>query len=140
LTSEAPWLLLGAKTLSYAVNMAVKRWAEAQGAQDALFVGAGGEVWEAGTSAVVAAFGRRLVSPPPSIGILDSISVARLFPAAQAAGWGTARERLVLDDLFAADGVWLASSLRFTRVHTLDGKATGPAPAHDELAAIAGSC
>jgi 4-amino-4-deoxychorismate lyase len=137
LTSEAPWLLLGAKTLSYAVNMAVKRWAEAQGAQDAIFVGAQGEVWEAGTSAVVAAFGRRLVSPPASIGILDSISTARLFRAARAAGWETAQEGLSVDDLFAADGVWLSSSLRFTRVNTLDGKAMGPAPAHDELAALA---
>jgi 4-amino-4-deoxychorismate lyase len=138
LMSEAPWLLLGAKTLSYAVNMAVKRWAEAQGAQDAIFVGADGDVWEAGTSAVVGAFGRRLVSPPASIGILDSISLSHLFRAAQAAGWDTARERLSVDDLFASDGVWLSSSLRFTRVNTLDGKAIGPAPADDELAALAG--
>jgi 4-amino-4-deoxychorismate lyase len=134
---RAPWLLLGAKTLSYAPNMAAKRWAESQGADDAIFVGADGKVWEAETSAVVAAFGRRLVSPSPSVGILDSVSVKRLFAAGVGAGWETCREDLTVEDLFAADGVWLSSSLRFARVHTLDGKALPSAPAHDELAALA---
>jgi 4-amino-4-deoxychorismate lyase len=137
LTFDAPWLLLGAKTLSYAVNMAVKRWAESQGADDAIFVGDGDEVWEAGTSAVVAAFGRRLVSPPPSVGILDSISVPHLFVAAQAAGWEVARDRLALGDLLACDGLWLCSSLRFTQVHTLDHKSLPPSADHSSLLALA---
>jgi 4-amino-4-deoxychorismate lyase len=137
LTVEAPWLLLGAKTLSYAVNMAVQRWAKSRGADEAILVGPEGEIWEAGTSAVVAAFDRRLVSPPASVGILDSISVAHLFRAAATAGWEPARESLRVDDLFAADGVWLVSSLRATRVHTLDSKSLPPALAHDELVALA---
>jgi len=139
LASDAPWLLLGAKTLSYALNMAAKRWAETSGADEAIFVGADANVWEAATSAVVAAFGRRLVSPPASVGILDSISVAKLFSAARAAGWEVVRANLSVADLFAADGLWLSSSLRFARVHTLDGKALAQAPARDELAALAGA-
>lgn len=136
---RAPWLLLGAKTLSYALNMAARRWAQSQGADDAVFVGPDGKIWEAETSAVVAAFGRRLVSPPPSIGILASISVERLFEAARSAGWETERADLGVDDLLASDGVWLSSSLRFARVHTLDGKVLppAPAPADEELAALA---
>jgi 4-amino-4-deoxychorismate lyase len=137
LVDEAPWLLLGAKTLSYAVNVAAKRWAESKGAEDAIFVGTDGRVWEAVTSAVVALFGRRLVSPPPSVGILDSISVARLFAAAGAGGWEPARQDLMVDDLWAADGVWLSSSLRFSRVHTLDGKSLPPSTMHEELATLA---
>lgn len=137
LGADAPWLLLGAKTLSYAPNMAARRWAEREGADDAIFVGSDGKVWEAETSAVVAAFGRRLVSPPPSIGILDSISVKAFFAAASEAGWDARREDLTVASLFEADGVWLSSSLRFARLHTLDGKALPPAPAHSELAAIA---
>jgi len=133
----APWLLLGAKTLSYAPNMAAKRWAESEGADDAIYLGPDGSVWEAETSAVVAAFGRRIVSPPPSVGILDSISVRALFTAAAAAGWDARREELTVADLFAAEGLWLSSSLRFARVHTLDGKPLPPAPGHDELAAFA---
>lgn len=134
---DAPWLLLGAKTLSYALNVAAKRWAAANGADDAIFVSCNGRVWEGATSAVVVATGRRLVSPPPSIGILDSISVAHLFDAAQAAGWEVAREELSVDNLFTSDGLWLSSSLRFVQVHTLDGKGLPAAPAHEELAALA---
>ena len=136
LGAEAPWLLLGAKTLSYAVNMAAKRWAESRGADDAIFVGSDGMVWEGANSGVVVSHGGRLVSPPASVGILDSISVARLFSAAEAAGWDVAREELKVHELFEADGVWLSSSIRFTRVHTLDGKGLSPAPAHEELVAL----
>ena len=137
---RAPWLLLGAKTLSYAFNMAAKRWAESQGADDAVFVGSDGKIWEAETSAVVAAFGHRLVSPPPSLGILQSISVERLFAAANSSGWQAERGDLTVDELFAADGVWLSSSLRFARVHTLDAKVLPPAQADEELAALAATC
>lgn len=140
LVEEAPWLLLGAKTLSYAVNLAATRWAASRGADEAIFVGTDGVVWEAGTSAVVACFGRsRLVSPPASVGVLESISVARLFEAAEASGWEVAREDLSVDDLFGADGLWLCSSLRFTLVHTLDGKGLPPVAVHEELAALAAS-
>jgi 4-amino-4-deoxychorismate lyase len=137
MSEDAPWLLLGAKTLSYAINMAAKRWAESRGADDAIFVGADGLVWEGATSGVVIAQGGRLLSPPASVGILDSISVARLFGAAEAAGWDVARQELTVDELFEADGVWLSSSMRFARVHTLDGKGLPDALVHEELAALA---
>jgi 4-amino-4-deoxychorismate lyase len=137
---EAPWLLLGAKTLSYAVNVAARRYAVSLGADDALFVGPDGDVLEGPTSSVVACFGRRLASPPASVGILDSISTACLLSAAEKSGWEVARPPLTLDDLFAADGVWLSSSLALARVHTLAGKALPPAPAHQELAALAALC
>ncbi len=52
--------------------------------------------------------------------------MARLFSAAEAAGWDVAREELKVHELFEADGVWLSSSIRFTRVHTLDGKGVAP--------------
>ena len=47
LRQDAPWLLGGAKTLSYAVNMASQRWAQSIGAQDVLWVSADGFALEA---------------------------------------------------------------------------------------------
>ncbi|MGH4026634.1 MAG: aminodeoxychorismate lyase [Pseudonocardiaceae bacterium] len=123
LAGQAPWLLLGAKTLSYAVNMAALRHAEQRGAQDVVFLAADGSVLEGPTSTVVVAHGDTLRTPPAELGILPGTTQAALFRAAGAAGWRTRVEPMPAADLFAADGVWLCSSVRLvTRVHTLDGR------------------
>ncbi len=116
-----------------------RRWAVSKGADDLIFVGTDGIVWEASGAAVVAAYGRRLLSPPASLGILDSVSVGQLFKAAAGAGWEVSRQEVTVDALFEADGVWLTSSLRFARVHTLDEKVLPEAAAHAELAALSGA-
>jgi 4-amino-4-deoxychorismate lyase len=122
LAERAPWLLLGAKTLSYAVNMAAQRWAHSHDADDAIFVTRDGSILEAPTASVVTASGRRLASPPPSTGILPGTTVASIFSAAAAAGWEAGFHRLTVDDLLGADGVWLVSSIRLAaRVSSLDG-------------------
>ena len=119
----APWLLAGAKTLSYGVNMAALRYAKENGADDAIFVGSDGTVMEAPTASVVVANGRVLRTPPLD-GILDGITVRRLFRAAQDAGWRTATAVLTAEDLRKADGVWLASSARLLApVISVDGAA-----------------
>ncbi|QCU77293.1 aminodeoxychorismate lyase [Citricoccus sp. SGAir0253] len=133
---RAPWLLLGAKTLSYAVNMAAMRHAAAQGADDVIFVSADGKVLEGPTSTVLmarrvpAAGGRgttvELVTPLRSSGILPGTSQGTIFAAAQAAGWDLGYGPLVPSDLLDADGVWLVSSVRgVAPVKSLDGVALG---------------
>ena len=121
--AAAPWLLAGAKTLSYAINMAALRYAAANDADDVIFVGSDGGILEAPTATVVVVRDRTLLTPPLE-GVLDGITVVRLIRAAQEAGWATAYQRLTPADLAAADGVWLASSVRLLApVISLDGVA-----------------
>jgi len=123
LAERAPWLLLGAKPLSYAVNMAAVREAGRRGAEDVIFTAADGSVFEGPTSTVLLAKGRTLYTPPPSIGILPGTTQAAVFRGAEKAGWAVKVEPLTVRDLVEGDGVFMASSVRkLTRVHTLDGE------------------
>jgi 4-amino-4-deoxychorismate lyase len=122
LAARAPWLLRGAKTLSYAVNMAALREARRRGADDALFVATDGQVLEGPTcTVIVAGPGRVLRTPPPSLGILPGTTQRALFRAADADGWDTVTQPLTRSDLTAADAVWLVSSVRqAVAVHAVD--------------------
>jgi 4-amino-4-deoxychorismate lyase len=134
--AKAPWLLAGAKTLSYAVNMAAQRYARANGADDVVFVGSDGAILEGPTATVVVADGRTLTTPPPD-GILAGITVRRLFAAAAAAGWTVRESMLTPADLGRAEGVWLASSVRLLApVVAIDGVARSAGPQHPELARL----
>ena len=133
--SRAPWLLLGAKTLSYAVNMAALRYARQNGADDAIFTSSDGKVLEGPTSTVVLATERNgvrtLLTPERRSGILAGTTQDALFRAAREAGWELGYGPLVPEDLFKADGVWLASSIRLlVPVRSIDGR---PAPFSETL-------
>jgi 4-amino-4-deoxychorismate lyase len=132
---RAPWLLLGAKALSYAVNMAALREADRRGADEVIFTEAGDSVLEGPTSTVIVADGRTLRTPPSTMGILPGTTQYALFRAAEQADWTIKVEPIPVADLYRADGVMLASSVRkITRVHTLDGTALTETPGlHAEL-------
>ncbi len=133
---SAPWLLAGAKTLSYGVNMAALRYAREHDADDVIFLGSDGAVLEAPTASVVLARGRTLLTPPDD-GILAGITVRRLFRAAHAAGWSAHTAPLVTADLHVADGLWLASSARLLApVVAIDGRPRSNGGLTDELAAL----
>lgn len=126
---RSPWLLTGAKTLSYAVNMAALRYARAHGADDVVFTSADGYLLEGPTSTVlIVRTGedgvRRLLTPLRQKGILAGTSQAVIFAAAGADGWQLGYGPLVAQDLQGADGVWLVSSVRgVLPVGAVDGAA-----------------
>jgi 4-amino-4-deoxychorismate lyase len=126
LAAAAPWLLAGVKALSYAVNMAAIRHAEAKGADDVVFTGTEGAVLEGPTSSVVWSAGGTLHTVPPTEPILDGVTVRELFDAVDLP---TAVTPARLADLHAADGLWLVSSVRrIAAVLSLDGAPTPPSP------------
>ena len=123
LAQRAPWLLLGAKSLSYAVNMAAIRYAARNGADDVVFTAADGSVLEGPTSTLVLVRDHTLFTPPATIGILPGTTQAALFRAAERSGWSVKTEPIPVADLASGDGLFLVSSVRcVTRIHTLDGK------------------
>ncbi|GIU56544.1 aminodeoxychorismate lyase [Arthrobacter sp. NicSoilC12] len=146
---RAPWLLLGAKTLSYAVNMAALRYAHRQGADDVIFTSADGRVLEGPTSTVLLAHLetsddgaggvrtiRRLITPQLDSGILPGTSQGALFTAAKAAGWELGYGPLEPKDLLDADAVWLISSIRLLApVNHIDGQEIGTPELRRQLTA-----
>ncbi|WP_370945465.1 aminodeoxychorismate lyase [Amycolatopsis sp. cg5] len=124
LAERAPWLLLGAKTMSYSFNMAAIREAKRRGADDVIFTAGDGSIFEGPTSTVVLVRGRTLYTPPSDIGILPGTTQAALFRGAEKAGWTVKYEPLRVEDLYEAEGLFMASSVRkLTRIHTVDGRA-----------------
>jgi 4-amino-4-deoxychorismate lyase len=121
--ARAPWLLLGAKTLSYAVNMAAIREAKRRGADDAVFVSSDGFVLEGPTSSVVLRHGDRFTTPAPGAGILHGTTQLSVFAHVEAQGFQTAYEQIPAAALHTADAAWLVSSVRLAApVTAVDGE------------------
>jgi 4-amino-4-deoxychorismate lyase len=138
-----PWLLAGAKTLSYAVNMAALRHAAQQGAGDVIFVSADGYILEGPRSTVVIAAGPDsggdlcLLTPPPWYPILRGTTQQALFEMARTKGYDCDYRALRMADLSGAQGIWLISSMTLAaRVHTLDGRRLLRSPMAAEFAEL----
>lgn len=125
-----PWLLAGAKTLSYAVNMASLRWAQEHGADDLLWVSTDGYALEAPTSTLVWLDGTTLCTvPAEATGILAGTTARFLLDHAGALGWRTDERLITPAELGASGGAWLTSSVRgIAAIRSLDGAAM-PFPA-----------
>ncbi|WP_142274485.1 aminodeoxychorismate lyase [Mycobacterium scrofulaceum] len=147
-TDAMPWLLAGAKTLSYAVNMAALRHAAHRGAGDVIFVSSDGYILEGPRSTVVIATDDEagaggnpcLLTPPPWYPILRGTTQQALFEVARAKGYDCDYRALRPADLRAAQGIWLVSSMTLAaRVHTLDGRPLPHSPLAAEFAALVDS-
>lgn len=123
LGSRAPWALIGAKTLSYAANMAALRYAKGKGFDDVIFTSVEGNLLEGPTSTIIVVRGKELLTPNPGEGVLPGTTQAALFEAAAEKGWKVTPAVLTPDDLYTADAVWLVSSVRIAVVvSSIDGE------------------
>lgn len=120
--AQAPWLLLGAKTLSYAVNMAALREAKRRGADDAIFVTSDGFVLEAPTASLILRIDGRFVTPAPNGGILHGTTQLSLFAHLEERGQSTGYATIPVQALREADAAWLVSSIRLAApIRAIDG-------------------
>lgn len=76
--------LAGAKTISYAENVVALAWAEARGADEALFLNLAGNLCEGTGSNVFVALDGRLLTPPLSAGCLAGVTRALLLETFEA--------------------------------------------------------
>ena len=122
--NDAPWLLGGAKTLSYGTNMAYVREAHRRGVTDPVLVTTDGFVLEGPQSGIlVLKDGLLFTTPVETTGILDSITVRHAVDGWERLGRPVAHTLYTPEELFNADGVWLASSVRgVTPMVQLDGR------------------
>jgi 4-amino-4-deoxychorismate lyase len=114
---DAPWLLGGVKTLSYGVNMAVKREAARRGCDEVLLTSTDGWVMEGPNASLVTlhlAQGRSVLrsTPVEGTGILRSITQEVLFERASSEGVNTELVLQTPDQIKQADAAWYLSSVR----------------------------
>ncbi|HUQ23535.1 MAG TPA: aminotransferase class IV [Gaiellaceae bacterium] len=132
--ADEPWLLPGVKSTSYAVNMAAEAEARRRGADDALFVDAGGIVLEGPTTNVWWRRGRTLYTPAIDLGILAGVTRAEVIGLAAACGYEVAEGAYMLRELVAAEEAFTSSSVREVMpVVELDGAPIARGPAADQL-------
>jgi 4-amino-4-deoxychorismate lyase len=139
LRADAPWLLGGVKSTSYAVNMAAEAEARRRGADDAVFLAAGRIVLEGPVTNVWWRRGRELFTPALDLGILAGVTRSTLLEEAEGLGYDVREGAYPVDELAAAEEAFTSSSVREVMpVIELDGAPIGagtPGPAAGELQA-----
>jgi 4-amino-4-deoxychorismate lyase len=117
------WSLSGAKSLSYAENLAARRWAEQQQADDVILVSTEGWALESPTASLLwLTDGILCTVAPAEAGILPGITAAHLLSRAAELGLEADHRMITREALKDAEAIWLASSLRgLAEVTTLDG-------------------
>jgi len=133
LRAEAPWLLDGVKSTSYAVNMAAEAEARRRLADDAVFVREDGVVLEGPVTNVWWRRERTLFTPALELGILAGVTRAALL---ELSPWAVEEGAFACDDLYDADELFTSSSVREVMPAVeLDGLPISRGPAGDELQA-----
>lgn len=126
LRSDAPWLLDGVKSTSYAVNMAAFDEARRRGAQDAIFIAADGSVLEGPVTNVWWRRGRALFTPSLELGILAGVTRAHVIDIARKRGYEVREGWFAVAELAGAEEIFSSSSVReLMPIVRLDGVPVG---------------
>jgi len=100
------------KTGNYLNNILCLYEAQQQGADDALILDLAGDVTEASTSNVFMVKDGVMVTPPVEVGILHGITRQHLIRIAHEQGLPLEERRFGLAELYAADEVFLSSTIK----------------------------
>ncbi|MET0285282.1 MAG: aminotransferase class IV [Polyangiales bacterium] len=119
-------LWAGAKPTAYLNNLLAIGRAQQQGGDDALLLGAHGELLEGATSSAFLVRGGELLTPPLALGILPGITRDRVLACAREAGIPAREKLLHIGDVYRADELFLTSSIRLViAVTEVDGQRVG---------------
>ena len=117
-------MLVGAKTLSYAINMAALREAKRRGTEDVVFTSTDGYALEGPTSSLILRQGDAIVTPAIQHGILAGTTQADLFSFLAGEGFDCSYRRIDEGELLRSDAAWLVSSVRLAApITAVDGRA-----------------
>ncbi len=127
-------LLAGAKSTSYAENLAAREDAKRRTGDDALLVAEDGTILEAPTANVWWREGRALVTPSLDLPILAGVTRAAVCDYAPSLGYEVEEGAFPLERLDRADEVFLTSSVREVMpVVAIGERRLAPGPAAAEL-------
>jgi 4-amino-4-deoxychorismate lyase len=133
---DAPWLLGGVKSTSYAANLAAEAEARRRGADDAIFVDAATTVLEGPVTNVWWRRGKTLFTPTVELGILAGVTRRAILDLAPGLGYRTEEGSYPLSEALDAEELFTSSSVReLMPVILLDGVELGRGPAADDLLA-----
>lgn len=107
-----PWALAGAKTISYAPNMASRREAVKRGFDDALLLSDDGTILEGPTFSVAWVVDGTIETPGLDLIILDSITRRVVLDLAQESGFEVVEARFPLHRLERAQEVMVMSTVK----------------------------
>lgn len=120
---DAPWMLAGVKSLSYAPQRAAMREAQRRGADDAVYVSSDGYLLEGQASTLLLLHGDEFSTPRPSDGALAGTTQAHLFTGLARLGRAAVVRSVLRDEMRTADAAWLCSSGRLIApIHTVDDR------------------
>lgn len=122
----SPWLLAGAKTLSYALNQATLREAVRRGADDAVYTSTDGFLLEGPHASLVLRLGDEFITPGTDQGILKGTTQGDAFEWLSAHGRRVGARQVRIEEFGGADAAWLVSSVRCAvPINRVDGRPLG---------------